>query len=152
MFCAVGLFVVLENVASTGLPRYFWGEIVGRSPFQTVSSVFGICTFVLILSQFLGNVPVIQLAKPNVSSLDDEHKRYAWAILSFVASVGGNLTITGSAANIIVAEKANRINPNNPINFFNHFKICFLVTLACAVFGGLCISGTIELQNSGGSW
>jgi Na+/H+ antiporter NhaD/arsenite permease-like protein len=42
-------------------------------------------------------VAIIQLAKPNVTDLDDATKRFAWAIISFVATVGGNLTITGSA-------------------------------------------------------
>ena len=72
-------------------------SIVGNKPFKTFSSVVGISAFILICSQFLGNVPVIQLAKPNVESLDDNTKRFAWAIISFVATVGGNLTITGSA-------------------------------------------------------
>jgi hypothetical protein len=93
----LGLFVVVENVASTGLPKQIWGLIVGKAPFQTASSIIGISLFVLFTSQCLGNVAVIQLAKPNVASLNDEHKRLAWAVISFVATVGGNLTITGSA-------------------------------------------------------
>jgi Na+/H+ antiporter NhaD/arsenite permease-like protein len=40
---------------------------------------------------------VIQLAVPNISPLDDKQKALAWAVVSFVATVGGNLTITGSA-------------------------------------------------------
>lgn len=60
----------------------------------------GISAFVLVASQLLGNVAVVQLAKPNVEDLDDSSKRLAWAVISFVATVGGNLTITGSAGNI----------------------------------------------------
>lgn len=70
---------------------------MGDVPFRTVSSVVGISAFVLIASQFLGNVAVVQLAKPNVEGLDDDAKRLAWAVISFVSTVGGNLTITGSA-------------------------------------------------------
>ncbi len=75
-------------------------KIVGDIPFKTASSVVGISIFVLISSQLLGNVAVIQLAKPNIEILDDDARRYAWAVLSFVATVGGNLTITGSAGEI----------------------------------------------------
>lgn len=143
-----GLFVVLENISSTGIPSYVWTRIVGETPFKNASSVIGICFFVLISSQFLGNVPVIQLAKPNVEYLDDDDKRYAWCILSFVATIGGNLTITGSAANIIVAEKANRLDPSNAIEFFSHYKVCFWVTLMSCIVGVMFISGTTALQNS----
>jgi len=59
--------------------------------------VVGISLFVLISSQLLGNVAVVQLAIPNVEPLNPATKRFAWAIISFVATVGGNLTITGSA-------------------------------------------------------
>lgn len=40
---------------------------------------------------------IVQLAKPNVETLGDQEKKYAWAVISFVATVGGNLTLTGSA-------------------------------------------------------
>ena len=97
----LGLFVVIGNLDSTGIPKYIWAKIVGGAPFQTASSITGICIFVLLSSQFLGNVAVVQLAKPNVQDLDDAHKRLAWAVISFVATVGGNLTITGSAGTYI---------------------------------------------------
>lgn len=95
----LGLFIVIENLSTTGIPRYIWHRIVGKAPFHSFASILGISAFVLFSSQFLGNVPVIQLAKPNVEVLDDKSKRLAWAVLSFVATVGGNLTITGSAGN-----------------------------------------------------
>lgn len=70
---------------------------MGDYPFQTASSIIGISIFTLISSQLLGNVAVVQLALPNVHNLGDNEKRFAWAVISFVATVGGNLTITGSA-------------------------------------------------------
>ena len=47
---------------------------MGKIPFNTVGSVVGISLFVLITSQLLGNVAVVQLAKPNVEMLDDAAK------------------------------------------------------------------------------
>ncbi len=44
-------------------------------------------------------------------------------MISFVATVGGNLTITGSAANIIVAEKCHKIAPSCKFDFFRHYKV-----------------------------
>ena len=144
----LGTFIVVENMDSTGLPKKLWDSIVGATPFDTFASVFGISVFVVVSSQFLGNVAVIQLAKPNVTELDDEEKRYAWAIISFVATVGGNLTITGSAANIIVAEKASRIDPNASVDFFKHAKVCFFVTALSVVMGALMITAVVMVDNN----
>lgn len=144
----LGTFIVIENMSSTGLPEKMWSKIVGETPFDTFSSVAGISTFVLLASQFLGNVAIVQLAKPNVEPLDDAEKRYAWAVISFVATVGGNLTITGSAANIIVAEKAARIDRDNSITFFNHFAVCFFVTLFCVILGALMITAVVMVDNN----
>jgi len=147
----LGLFIVVEHLSSTGIPKTIWDGIVGDRPFDTFGSVFRISIFILVASQFLGNVPVIYLAKPNVEDLGDAEKRYAWAVISYVATVGGNLTITGSAANIIVAEKAARIHPSNEINFLNHYKICFWVTLVCCFCGALIITGWVAIE-SDESW
>lgn len=93
----LGTFVVVANVESTLLPKQLWSMIVGKTPFNTVTSAIGISIFVLVVSQFLGNVAVIQMAKSNIEPLGDDQKRYAWALVSYVATVGGNLTLTGSA-------------------------------------------------------
>jgi Na+/H+ antiporter NhaD/arsenite permease-like protein len=134
----LGTFVVIANIESTGIPKRLWDKIVGEVPFSTVGSVFGISLFVMISSQLLGNVAIVQLSRPNVDSLDDDSRAYAWAVISFVSTIAGNLTITGSAANIIVAEKAARIDPEANINFFQHYRVCFWVTaVSCAIGASL---------------
>lgn len=84
----LGTFVVVANIDSTGIPKKMWQGIVGDKPFNTVGSVVGCSLFVLVASQLLGNVAVCYLIKPNVSVLDDQAKAYAWAVISFVATVG----------------------------------------------------------------
>lgn len=147
----LGLFIVIANLSDTGIPKAIWSGIVGPTPFKTFGSVFDISGFVLIASQFVGNVPIIQLAKPNVEGLDDSTKRLAWAVLSFVATVGGNLTLTGSAANIIVAEKAARLDSTMAIDFFRHYHVCFWVTLMNCFVGACIISIIAIIDNATGS-
>jgi hypothetical protein len=96
----LGTFIVVENLASTGLPKLIWKSIVGKVPFKSFSSIVGISLFVLIASQLLGNVAVVQLAKPNVHELNENDKRFAWALISFISTIGGNLTIAGSAGKL----------------------------------------------------
>ena len=137
----LGTFVVIANIQTTGIPETIWASLAGTKPFQSVKSIVTLSTFVLFSSQLLGNVALIQMAVPGVSALPDQQKRFAWAVLSFVATVGGNLTITGSAANIIVAEKAQRLGVE--VNFWKHAAVCFAVTcLSCAI-GTAVISGLI---------
>ena len=126
-------------------------KLAGNKPFHSIQSISLISLFVLIASQLLGNVAVIQLVLPNVSPLDASTKRLAWAIISFVATVGGNLTITGSAANIIVAEKANRLDATIGVNFFKHYRVCFWVTLLGCVLGACFISVVATIDNHYGS-
>ena len=143
----LGTFVVVENVDSTGIPKRIWNNIVGKAPFDTFRSVIGISLFVLVSSQLLGNVAVVQLAKPNVEILGVPERKYAWSVISFVATVGGNFTITGSAANIIVAEKARRIDPKASIDFFKHYNVCFWVTLFVCALGAVMITGIVIADN-----
>ena len=143
LFIFLGLFVVIANLQATGIPKILWDAIVGDKPFATASSVIGISTFVLLASQTLGNVAVCQLAVPNIENLDDDSKRYAWAIVSFVSTIGGNLLLTGSAANLIVAEKAMRVDPTAVMNFSNHARVCFMTCIISCVVG-MC---TITLCN-----
>jgi Na+/H+ antiporter NhaD/arsenite permease-like protein len=147
----LGTFIVVENMASTGIPRIIFKSLVGPVPFKTIYSIFGISCFVLIASQLLGNVAVVQLAKPNVHELNEEDKRFAWALISFISTIGGNLTIAGSAANIIVAEKANRLDAMINFNFFRHHKVCFWITLACCLIGGTILALIVMVDNSLGS-
>lgn len=124
---------------------------MGPVPFGSATSITAISSFVLIGSQLIGNVAVIQLAKPNIEMLDDKTKRLAWAIVSFVATIGGNLLITGSAANIIVAEKANRMDAMISMDFFSHFRVCFGVTLLCCILGAALLYLIISIDNMIGS-
>lgn len=135
----LGTFVVIGNLNSTGIPSSIWNKVAGKTPFKTIRSIVGLTFLVLLTSQVLGNVAIVVMAKPNIVSLPAAQKELAWAIVGFVATVGGNLTITGSIANIILAEKVARIDPVNSIDFFRHVRVCFLITLFSTVAGTLII-------------
>ena len=64
-----------------------------------------------------------------------------------MATVGGNLTITGSAANIIVSEKAARLDPSSSIDFFKHYRVCFWVTLVSCAIGTVLITFVSMLES-----
>eukprot|EP01031_Cornospumella_fuschlensis_P025924 gene25924-31307_t len=104
----IGLFVVSGSFLLTNIPQTIWTGIAGNSAFATVDSTISICVYIVLACQLIGNVPVVFMAEDNVSDLSRNAQIFGWLILAFVSTVAGNFTLVGSAANIIVAEKAMR--------------------------------------------
>jgi Na+/H+ antiporter NhaD/arsenite permease-like protein len=80
---------------------------------------------VTLLSNLVSNVPAVMLLKNTVSQFPDP--RGAWLALAMVSTLAGNLTITGSVANIIVVEKA---RADVHISFREYLRLGIPVTLA----------------------
>ncbi len=56
----------------------------------------------------------------------------AWLLLAMSSTLAGNLTITGSVANIIVVEKARR---ESHVSFLDYMKIGVPVTVVTLAIG-----------------
>ena len=52
----------------------------------------------------MSNVPAILVLKPFVAHVADPGR--AWLLIAMASTLGGNLTLLGSVANLIVAERA----------------------------------------------
>ena len=57
-----------------------------------------------IVSNIVSNVPAVMVLRTVVASFPDPHA--GWLALAMASTLAGNLTITGSVANIIVVERA----------------------------------------------
>jgi Na+/H+ antiporter NhaD/arsenite permease-like protein len=104
-----GLFIVSGSFLTTTIPSYFWNIMVGKNAFQNNLSIFIISIYIIIFSQLVGNVPLVYLAKEEIVLLDRKPQIFGWLILAYVSTIAGNVTLVGSAANIIVVEKAMRL-------------------------------------------
>jgi len=88
-------------------------------------------TFVVTLfSNIVSNVPAVMLLKSLVPGFTNPHM--AWLALAMASTLAGNLTITGSVANIIVVETA---KPDVHIGFWDYFRVGFPITLLTILFG-----------------
>ena len=85
---------------------------------------------VTLISNIASNVPTVMLLKGLVRQFHDT--RSAWLLLSMTSTLAGNLTITGSVANIIVVEKA---RAEAHISFMEYMKIGVPVTLITLAIG-----------------
>ena len=95
-----GLFVIVGGAERAGLtanllrPMETWN--VHRIPvFVSITAV---------LSNVVSNVPAVMLLRTLVPGFRDAHT--GWLVLAMSSTLAGNLTITGSVANIIVVERA----------------------------------------------
>ncbi len=124
----VGLFLIVGGGENAGLTGHLLG-IGERFNLQHLG-VFTLVT--AILSNLVSNVPAVMLLKSLVTQFADPHS--AWLTLAMASTLAGNLTITGSVANIIVVERARK---EAAITFFDYFRIGLPVTLLTVLFGWL---------------
>ncbi len=125
----VGLFIIVAGAERAGLtasllqPIAMWD--LHRIPiFVAVTAT---------LSNIVSNVPAVMLLRTLVVSFPDPHA--SWLVLSMASTLAGNLTITGSVANIIVVERA--AAEGVPIGFGEYFRVGLPVTVATLVFGSV---------------
>lgn len=105
-----GLFVVMGGVEQSGLMNRIM-EIINFKGFISFSLV------TVILSNLFSNVPAVMLLK---SFIPMNGGTIWWTGLGVFSTIAGNLTLTGSIANLIVVESANREGIN--IGFFEYLK------------------------------
>jgi Na+/H+ antiporter NhaD/arsenite permease-like protein len=130
----VGLFVIVSGAERAGLtmellePLTHWG--LQRLPlFVTATAALG---------NIVSNVPAVMLLRSVVPQLADP--RAGWFALAMASTLSGNLTVTGSVANIIVVERA--AAEGVTVGFRDFIAIGVPVTLATLVFGTIWLALT----------
>src|SRR5437773_3611876 len=128
----VGLFLIVGGAENAGLTRHLL-RLGERFNLQHLA-VFTLAT--AILSNVVSNVPAVMLLKSLVTQFANPHS--AWLTLAMASTIAGNLTITGSVANIIVVERAQKAAA--VITFVDYFRIGLPVTLLTLLFGWFWLS------------
>jgi len=130
----VGLFVIVGGADRAGLttdllrPVERWD--LHRIPIFVSSTA--------LLSNVVSNVPAVMLLRTVVPGFPDP--RLGWLALAMASTLAGNLTITGSIANIIVAERAAAEDVH--FGFREYFRVGVPVTVATLIVGTLWLWAT----------
>jgi Na+/H+ antiporter NhaD/arsenite permease-like protein len=122
----IGLFVIVGGAESAGLVTQFL--LAGRYVNLHLPSAFIVAT--AVLGNLVSNVPAVMLLKSFVPTFANPHR--GWLLLAMASTLAGNLTITGSVANIIVAETA---KSEVHIGFREYFRAGLPITVATLVLG-----------------
>jgi len=124
----VGLFLIVGGAENAGM-----AEGLLRLARAMNLQNLGILTVVTAaLSNVVSNVPAVMLLKEVVPRFGNAHA--GWLMLAMASTLAGNLTITGSVANIIVVERARE---EAKITFGEYFRVGLPITVLTMGFGYL---------------
>ena len=122
----IGLFLIVGGAENAGIVADFlavggYVNLHGAGTFTIVSAA---------LSNLVSNVPAVMLLKSLVPTFPNPHN--TWLLLAMATTLAGNLTITGSVANIIVVETA---KPAMHIGFWQYFRAGLPITVGTMLLG-----------------
>jgi len=115
-----GLFVVIGGARQAGVLDFFLNRI---TPTPDVKGIVSIHVVSALASQLVSNVPFTILAIPAIQSMPSD---ILWLSLAAGSTLGGNITIIGAVANIIMAEGARREGVE--VHFGEFLKVGLVVT------------------------
>lgn len=135
IFFFIGLFVLVGGLVETGVVAELAAKAVELTGGNLLASSMLILWMSAITSAFLDNIPFVatmipliqEMGKMGITNLEP-----LWWSLSLGACLGGNGTLIGASANLIVAGLAAK--EGHPITFMKYLKVGFpLMILSIAI-------------------
>ena len=132
----LGLFIVVGALNTTGLIGLFANAIFDVTGGNTILAMVVILWVSAILSAFLNNIPFVATIIPIILALQASGMDVSplWWALSLGACLGGNGSLVGASANVVLGAISER--EGYPITFGYFFKECFplmIVTVAVSM-------------------
>jgi Na+/H+ antiporter NhaD/arsenite permease-like protein len=122
----IGLFLIVGGAENAGIVS----KILAFAEHWNIQSLPAFLLTVSALSNLVSNVPAVMLLKSLIPGF--AHPRQAWLALAMSSTLAGNLTVTGSVANIIVVERA---RSEIQIGFGDYFRAGLPLTIATLLWG-----------------
>ena len=122
----VGLFLIVGGAENAGIVA----KLLSFAQHWNLHQLPVFTLVVALLSNVVSNVPAVMLLKSVIPGFSNPH--IAWLVLAMASTLAGNLTITGSVANLIVVESA---RPELEIGFWDYFKVGLPITIATLLVG-----------------
>ncbi|XP_009627874.1 silicon efflux transporter LSI2-like [Nicotiana tomentosiformis] len=143
-FC--GMFITVDGFNKTGIPSALWDLMEPYSKIDHAAGIAVLALVILVLSNVASNVPTVLLLGARVAAsaaaISPASEQKAWLILAWVSTVAGNLSLLGSAANLIVCEQARRAQHfGYNLSFWSHLKFGVPSTLIITAIGLILIGG-----------
>jgi Na+/H+ antiporter NhaD/arsenite permease-like protein len=128
----VGLFAVVA-----GIERTPWlSDLLAAAQRLQMERVPVFSALTAVLSNIVSNVPAVLMLRPFVVHFHDPHR--GWLVLAMASTLAGNLTITGSVANLIVVQRARQEGVE--VGFREYFRAGAPLTVITIGVGALLLA------------
>ncbi|MBM3139812.1 MAG: ArsB/NhaD family transporter [Chloroflexi bacterium] len=137
LFFFIGLFIVVGGLEHTGVLQDVGRSAVELTRGSVEASTFLVLWMSALLSGVVDNIPYTATMLPVLDELNRSlnqagHPRnITWWALTLGADLGGNLTVIGASANVLVANIAER--SGHPISFAEFFRWGLATTIGTVV-------------------
>ena len=129
------LFVVMRGVRDVPLVQELTSATGAHLTGARLHDAGVVSAAMLALSNLVSNVPAVILWLPVVPRTT--HPAFVWLVMAMSSTFAGNLTLIGSMANLIVAERAGTRGAR--IGFVDYLKVGVPTTIATMLWGILWI-------------
>lgn len=122
----IGLFVVVGGMEETGVIDQLASLLIGMTGGNMVMTMLIILWVSAIVSSFLDNIPFVATLIPMILAIQAESGMDVtplWWALSLGACLGGNGTLIGASANVVLSGISNK--NGYPITFMSYLKVGF---------------------------
>jgi Na+/H+ antiporter NhaD/arsenite permease-like protein len=150
IFFFIGLFILVGGLVKVGVIRYLADQLVSVTQGNLAGSTMAVLWGSAMLSAAVDNIPYVAAMNPLIvdlaRSLHPEISDYStlvhqpdimplWWALALGACLGGNGTIIGASANVVIVDIARKAG--YPISFWQFFKFGFPVMVGSVFISAL---------------
>jgi Na+/H+ antiporter NhaD/arsenite permease-like protein len=150
IFFFIGLFVLVGGLVKVGVIQFLADQLVAVTRGNLVGSTMAVLWGSAMLSAAVDNIPYVAAMNPLIvdlaRSLHPEISDYTtlvhqpdimplWWALALGACLGGNGTIIGASANVVIVDIARKAG--YPISFWQFFKFGFPVMLGSVLMSAV---------------
>ena len=150
IFFFIGLFILVGGLVKVGVIRYLADQLVAVTRGNLAGSTMAVLWGSAVLSSAVDNIPYVAAMNPLIvdlaRSLHPEIADYAtlvhqadilplWWALALGACLGGNGTIIGASANVVIVDIARKAGYR--ISFWQFFKFGFPVMIGSVLLSSL---------------
>ena len=124
------LFIVVDGLSDTGLPDAIYWRLQPMFGSSVPAQAWNMAWFSVLGSNVFSNVPFVLVAGNWIVRFTEA--ALMWKVLALATTFAGNLTITGSVANMIVLESA---RDHIQVGFWDYARLGIPITILTTAAG-----------------
>jgi Na+/H+ antiporter NhaD/arsenite permease-like protein len=118
-----GLFIVVGGMVETGVIDLFANFLASSTQGQEIFAILAVLVVSALISAIIDNIPFVATMIPVLLAMQGTGIDVTplWWALSLGACLGGNGTLIGASANVVLSGISNR--EGYPLTFINYLKV-----------------------------